>query len=320
MSTAVHKVMTMGDKTKSNSQVVDDSRLLPLESLSAKVIRKDLRLKAMQHPATTLPLSSCALATIYFVLLSPAYGWTWASFLLIVCSGIGALGSFVYHYFIRYPKAYARRLQEVIELQERELENIKEAELRQLLETLESGFQTSDSAEGLKALKDLVSEYEQLLPVLDQKKQTEPLSLSHIPALAEETYRRGLSVLADVLDLEQITHSSEKERLEREIVELERRIASLRKDDAQAERVTIKESTIASHKERLAMIREHQLRADKLLYQCDRCEASLHMTRMEIVALKVESSKTSVNAVIETLQKTIDQAKEVQEELRRLGF
>jgi vacuolar-type H+-ATPase subunit I/STV1 len=320
MSSVLKKVMTMGDKTESNSQAVDDSRLLPLESLSAKAIKKDLRLKAVQHPATILPLTSCALAIIYFVLLSPVYGWTIASFILIICSGIVAIGSFFYHHSIRYTKAYARRLQEVIELQERELEDTKEAELRQLLETLESGFKDSNSAEGLKALKDLVSEHEQLLPVFDQKKETEPLSLSHIPALAEETYRRGLSVLADVLDLEQVTHSSEKERLKREIEELERKIASLRTDETQAERVTIKESTIASHRERLDMIREHQLRADKLLYQCDRCEASLHLTRMEIVALKVESSQTSVSAVIETLQKTIDQAKEVQEELRRLGF
>ena len=77
---------------------------------------------------------------------------------------------------------------------------------------------------------------------------------------------------------------------------------------------------MASHKERLDMIKQQELRVDKLLYQCDRCEASLHRTRIELASLKTESSETSVSAVTETLQRTINQAKEVQEELKRLGF
>ena len=60
--------------------------------------------------------------------------------------------------------------------------------------------------------------------------------------------------------------------------------------------------------------------ADKLLYQSDRCEASLHRTRIELAALTAESSETSVSAVTETFEKTINQAKEVREELKRLGY
>ena len=176
------------------------------------------------------------------------------------------------------------------------------------------------STVGLKATKKLVYEYDQLQRVLRRKKETDPLSVAHIPALTEETYRQGLSVLGDVLELERVVHSSDKQGLEKEIVELERGIESLRGDETQAEQVKIKEATVTSHKERVNMIKEQQLRVDQLVYQSDRCEASLHRTRIELAALTAESSETSVSAVTETLEKTINQAKEVQEELKRLGY
>ena len=62
-------------------------------------------------------------------------------------------------------------------------------------EGLESELARVDSTAGLKAVKALAHEYEQLLDVLDRKKETDPLSFAHIPALAEQTYRQGLSVL-----------------------------------------------------------------------------------------------------------------------------
>ena len=77
---------------------------------------------------------------------------------------------------------------------------------------------------------------------------------------------------------------------------------------------------MASHRERLEMIDQQQFRVDELLYQCDRCEASLSRTRIELASLQAGSSDSSVSAVTETLRRTITQAKEVQEEMRRLGF
>ncbi len=62
------------------------------------------------------------------------------------------------------------------------------------------------------------------------------------------------------------------------------------------------------------------LRVDQLLHQAGACEASLHRTRVEIAALRADSVESSVNAVIGTLRKTITQAKEVQDELKRLGY
>ncbi len=120
--------------------------------------------------------------------------------------------------------------------------------------------------------------------------------------------------------MSQAINASNKEGLEGEIVQIQKEIEILSKDDRQQIRVKIREETVASHQERLEMIDQQQYRVDELLFQCDRCEASLSRTRIELASLQAGSSETSVSAVTETLQRTIAQAKEVQDELRRLGF
>jgi hypothetical protein len=207
-----------------------------------------------------------------------------------------------------------------MESREKALREREQTETEELLDTVKSGFEEINLADGLKAVEELQYEYEQLQHVLAHKKETDPLGLAHIPALSEETYRQGLSVLGDALEIGSVINSSDKKSFEKEIDKLEKEIDSLRNDKTQTAKMEIKQATMASHKERLAMIKQQQLRVDKLLYQCDRCEASLHRTRMELAALKVSSSETSVSAVTETLQKTITQAKEVQEELKKLGY
>ena len=193
-------------------------------------------------------------------------------------------------------------------------------DLERSREALGRGFSRLNSDVGLKVLHDMASEYEQLRPVLDSRRETDPLSVAHIPALVEETYRQGLSVLEDALELTQSIHLPDVQRLEAEVVRLEREIQSLRGDETQGARVKMREETMASHKELLDMIKQQQLRVDELLHQSDRCQASLHWTRIELAALRADSSGTSVTAVTETLRRTIDQARGVQEEMKRLGF
>ncbi len=91
-------------------------------------------------------------------------------------------------------------------------------------------------------------------------------------------------------------------------------------DESQAERLRIKEDTLASHRQRLGILEQLQLSVDQLLFQAGRCEASLHRTRIELAAIRIGSSETSVDSVTEALRRTIQQAKEVQDELRRLGY
>ena len=232
--------MNVRGNTKSKKRVTGAPRSPSVESLSEEAIRKGLRSDAMQHPTTILPFALCILSFIYFVLYSPVLGGDLGAIILLICSGIVAAGSFFWRYSIRYHQEYARRIQELMALQDRERTEIEQAELKELREALQSGFSSANSTEGLKALKELVHEYEQLQPVLDRTKETGSLSLAHIGTLAEQTYRQGLSALADALELMRAIHSSNKESLEAEIVGLEREIESLRGDETQAARVKIR--------------------------------------------------------------------------------
>ena len=161
-------------------------------------------------------------------------------------------------------------------------------ELKHLREALQSGFSSVNSDIGLKVLQKLAHEYQQLQPVLERRKGTDPLSIAHIPAPAEETYRQELSVLEDALGLTQAIHVPDRARLEAEVVQLEEEMESLRGDETQAARVKMREETVASRRELLDMIVQQQLRVDELLHQSDRCEASLNRTRIELAALRAE--------------------------------
>ena len=240
--------------------------------------------------------------------------------IVLVVSVLAAVGSFVWIYSIRHDSEYAKLVQQIMATQGRESLEVEEAELTDLRETLKTGFSELEFAPGLKALVDLDYEYEQLQLVLVRQDETASISMSHIPGLAAATYQQGLNVLANGLQLSQAIHASNKTKLEEEIAEIEREIGSLKEDASQARRVSIREETVAILKDRLVMINQQHARVDELFYQCDRCEASLARTRIEVAALQAGSSGPSVSSVTETLQGTIDQAKEIQEELKKLGF
>ena len=75
-----------------------------------------------------------------------------------------------------------------------------------------------------------------------------------------------------------------------------------------------------SDRQRLDLVDQQRLRLQQLLQQSDRCEGALQQTRIELASLKADASSGSVDSVLETLQKTIDQAKAIQEEMRKLGY
>lgn len=288
-----------------------------VEDLTEASIRKALRSGALQHPTTLLPLALAVLALADLLIFEVA---GFGSVVMLIAALLGAGVSFFWIYSFRHDVEYAKRVQEIMALQGQESRKTREAELQQLRDTLQTGFSNTNSEPELKALTNLVYEYEQLQLVLNRQDETGSMSVAHIPGLAEETYRQGLNVLANELQLSRTIHTSNKGRLEEEIVEIEKEIESMRADQKQAGRIKIREETVVSHRQRLEMINQQQYRVDELLYQCDRCEASLSRTRIELAGLQAGSSESSVNAVTETLQRTIDQAREVQEELRRLGF
>ena len=311
---------TMSVDAENKRFLAADPKTLSIESLSDLEIKKELRSEAIQHPLTIIPLATGLLAIMYLIFFVDIFGGALGTIVLLICAGVVTIASFFWQYFFRYNKAYAKRVKEIIEIQDQAQRVREQTEFEQLKETVQTGFSKINSAEGIKALKELMHEYKQLQHILNHKKETDSLSAVHIHALSKEAYRQGLSVLSDALEIALVIHSSDEESLEAEIAKFEREIRPLEENRTQKAQVKIKQATIISHKERIEIIKEQELRLDKLLYQCDRCEASLHRTRLELAALKTESAETSVSAVTETLQQTISQANDVQEELKKLGY
>ena len=295
-------------------------RLMDMESLSEPAIKRQLLSDAVQHPATLLPLAGFVMSVLYLMLVSPILGGGLPAMVLLAISGVLATAGFVWRYVLRYTEEYGKRARELMDLLDEERARLEKAEVGQLRDALQRGFSNVGSAEGLKALTQLVDEYEELQPALGHKRVTDLPSTSLVPSLAGETYRQGLNVLSDALELMRAARTPDRERLEREITGLEREVEALEADESQAERLRIKEDTLASHRQRLGILEQLQLSVDQLLFQAGRCEASLHRTRIELAAIRIGSSETSVDSVTEALRRTIQQAKEVQDELRRLGY
>ena len=240
--------------------------------------------------------------------------------LVAILSGSLAGGTFLWRYYRRHSEEYTIELRARIQQQELERATAEREEVEQLVQTLDLGFARVDSPEGTKAISALRYQYQQLQPVLARKEDTDSISMTQIPSLAYETYRQGLDVLTDVLRLTQAMKASDVNRLTSEIEDMEKEMESLSGDSTQVARAQIKEATINSNRELLDLLGQQQLRIDELLFQSNRCQASLARTRLEAASLQSGGTETSVNSVTESLQRTINQAKEVQEELKRLGL
>ena len=303
-----------------DSRLLKGSGLTAMESLSEPAIRRQLLGDAVQHPATLLPLAIAIMSVLYLSLVSPIVGGGLWAMVLLVVSGIGTAVGFVWRYVLRYTEEFGNRARELMDLLEEERARLEHAEVGQRREALQAGFSSIGSTEGLKALTELVSEYERLQPTLGHQRDTDPFSMSLVPSLAVETYRQGLSVLWDALEMMRAVHTPGRERLERELAEMEREVGTLKLDESQAGRLRLREDTLASHRQRLDMLDQLQLRLERFLYQAGRCEASLHRTRIELAAIRTGSSEATVDSVTEALSRTIHQVKEVQEELKKLGY
>ena len=310
----------MQDDSENRHRPSGSPRSPDIESLFEPAIKRQLRTDAVQHPAALLPLAVCVMGVIYLLVLSPVFGGRlWAGILLIT-SGTVAAAAFVWRYTFRYTEEYTKLAGDLLDIQSQKHEQWKQAEVTRQCEALHSGFTNIGSTQGLKAIDRLADEYDQLQPVLTQSRDTDPLSIAHLPVLTGETYRRGLSVLSDALELMKTADSPGRERLLTEIADLEQEVRVTREDESQAEWLRVKEDTLTTHQHHMQMLDHLRLRADQLLYQAFRCEVALHHTRVELVAVRAGSSQTTVDSVIGALQRTIHQAKEVQEELTRMGY
>ena len=79
-------------------QISEDPRAPQTESLSEVEIRKALLSDAVQHPATSLPLTLFAMAAVYLAVWPPILGGPAWPIILLVVSGVVAAGTFLWRY------------------------------------------------------------------------------------------------------------------------------------------------------------------------------------------------------------------------------
>ena len=201
-----------GDSAGSSS---GNAQVSLVESLSDPEIKKSMRSEATQHPITILPLTLCILMLIVYLVFPPFLEPVWALILFIVF-GLLAASTYFWRYTLHFNQLYEIKTRQVMTILAQESSQSEEGELTRLQETLQAGFASINTNEGLKAFSQLNEVYRRLKPVLESKSSTDSMAVAHIPTLAEETYRQGFSVLGDALGLMTAIHSPTNERLEKE--------------------------------------------------------------------------------------------------------
>lgn len=278
-------------------------------------VRRQLASNASQHPATILPLGIAALAAIHLTLLSPAVGGgTWAAAVLGISGGL-ALANFVYRYH-RDRDRTANSLQSRLQF---EISRIQDSNLQQESHTVQAGLVEVGLTQGSSVLRRLSNEYDRLREA-SRSSDESPLSAPHITSLVDETYRRGLSVLGSAVELARAISAPSRSEVEQDVTRLETEISAALTSDQSPERLLLKEETLAMQKRQLQELDRMQLHIEELLFQARRCELSLNHARIELAAIKTGSSHSGLNTVIEALEGTVRRAKEVQEELKNLGY
>ena len=56
------------------------------------------------------------------------------------------------------------------------------------------------------------------------------------------------------------------------------------------------------------------------MFEAERCTAALAEARIELASVRAGDTQVDVDAVVETLQRPIRRVRDVQDELRRLGY
>lgn len=307
-----------------NPHLQDDSHQEIVSPAAPGISNREIRMlifqDRIQDRGVVFALGVCALALVYTLLYAAVLPGFFISLAVFILAGLVGASLFLWRFVVHYQQNYALKSQELLSLLEARDLHLQEDRVKEMHSGLECGFKELKAAEGLRLLHKLDHEYEQLVPVLTGGKESDLLSMSNLDALVKETYFRGLSVLQDVFELERLVRTTDNAQLQSETAELQKKAAVLRDDPEGRERLAQVNERIQSNQERLHMLRKIKQRMEELMYQAGRCEASLGKTRIQLAALKAEASEIGVSAVTDTLRKTIDRARDVQNELKKMGY
>ena len=258
---------------------------------------------AVQHPMTLFPVAGGLLSAMWM----GAFGISANGVKVALGCGLVAVGSWVYHYFIRGERNAERYAQRAMA----EHQEQREAERMAFLQRFyDIGF-----SEGAAAAEELEQAYHQLLSFLE--KQAAGGSAARFRTLAADCYREGQSLLQRAYQLMRALRSVDANALHREQALWQKRLAGLPANDPTAKTM---QTRIESHQRRLDLYRQRQLAIQEFLTECDVLEAALESAYLEAIDLYAgdiplgnESQSAASN-----LERAVSAARRVEDRLRGL--
>jgi class 3 adenylate cyclase len=289
---------------------------------NATVSRREVVTEAALHPTTLVGVTLAGVSMIFLLVLAPELGMGGLSAAVLVLGVVVATSSFVREYSLTYRERRQRiddnrRDRELAD--QRHRAGQERSELRRRLEMEYARVSSEHARDGERVLAALADEFDALTALLLRSQVRSSISASAVlPDLADETHRHGMSALSDALELLEFADGPQRRRLEGELDDIEARLA---RDSYADERARSQdEQRRDSHKQLLVRHDEARRRASDLLFEAERCTAALAEARIEVASVRAGDARVDIDAVVQTLQVTIRRVRDVQDEMRRLGY
>lgn len=272
------------------------------EDFKAEAVRRAVFWDTIQHPMTILPAAVSGVGALYIGLL----GLDIKAFAVTFASAFLAAGAWVFNYFIRGDDLAREKVDKLLAERRRMRGDVVKSLIRD--------WQDAFYPEGLQQSKELDAAYHRLDKVLTDRlaKDVGPgFTMQRLRALAEDTYREGISILTQALEVRKSIKESDRDKLERELA-----LWQDARNAPGAKGLEALDTRIAAHQRRLGLIEAQQKKLDDLLAESETLEAALESTALEVVDLSNPEALFSRGSAAEELERAMNAAQRAEERIR----
>lgn len=307
----------MGRLARKGRKSKRESELPGAEDFTPRSIHRAVLAETVQHPMTILPAAASAVGVLYIGLIGLEPGALAVTFF----SALGALGAWVFNYFIRGEDFAARHVEG---LRERRAQQRRDEAASLEAEWTEAGLE-----EGVQQARELREAYSKLNEFLKSRfaesgGSTPALNVQRLMILAEDTYREGVAILRKALESYRALKLLDWEKLRRELEEWQGQLAQLGAEgeettEAREVRRTGLEIRIAAHERRLRLGKEQATSVEQLLAESEVLESALESTYLEAVDLGSPDTFFARGQSAAALERAVSAARRVEDRLRGMS-
>jgi len=267
------------------------------EDFTPRAVNRAVLAETLQHPLTILPAAAGVVGGLYMGLL----GLDPMAFAITLASALVAAGAWVVNYFLR-GESFAERHVERLQAQRLALRDEE-------VEALAQGWLATEHADGVQQVRELRQAYGQLRAFLEERLAQDRghgLQLRRLLVLAEDTFREGVAILRQGLNLVRALASVDRDGLERELATWQ----------AEGGQSSTRITRIAAHEERLALCAEQEEAIERLLAESEILEAALQKTYLEAAKLESPEALFARGRTASELERAVEAARRVEDRLR----